>query len=473
IAMVHQHFTLVPAFTVAENLALDSEEKQRWTLGVGRWEAQQAAAPALERAAALGWKLDPDARISELSVGAQQRVEIVKALATNARLLIFDEPTAVLAGDEVEELFTVLRRLRDEGHAVILIAHKLAEILAVADRVTVLRRGNRVASCPVAETDARQLAAWMIGVGPPPPSPPPKNRGRGSDSTGLSRPFNSTTSAERQTEPVHEPFPPPVLGGRVREGSLAFSAAHLVVRDDRGVEAIKNVALEVRRGEIFGIGGVDGNGQTELAEALVGLRPLRSGTLSWEGGPFVAGVTPTLGYIPQDRRRVGLAVTMTVEENLLFRAVHDPAFRRGPFLKRRALRRLAADLIRTFDIRTPSATLPVSSLSGGNQQKVVVARALYAQPEWIVAVNPTRGLDIGATRFVHEQLQQARARGAALVLISTDLDEINALADRAAILSGGRLTEYQAGKTDETELGLLLGGLGAAQPPAEEGEETA
>jgi simple sugar transport system ATP-binding protein len=236
------------------------------------------------------------------------------------------------------------------------------------------------------------------------------------------------------------------------------------------VEAIKNVALEVRRGEIFGIGGVDGNGQTELAEALVGLRPLRSGTLSWEGGPFVAGVTPTLGYIPQDRRRVGLAVTMTVEENLLFRAVHDPAFRRGPFLKRRALRRLAADLIRTFDIRTPSATLPVSSLSGGNQQKVVVARALYAQPEWIVAVNPTRGLDIGATRFVHEQLQQARARGAALVLISTDLDEINALADRAAILSGGSLTEYQAGKTDETELGLLLGGLGEVQPATEDEE---
>src|SRR5581483_9271585 len=357
IAMVHQHFTLAPAFTVAENLALDSARGPGSGLPLGTFAAREAAAPALERAAALGWQLDPDARIADLSVGTQQRVEIVKALATQARLLIFDEPTAVLSGDEVEELFQVLRRLREEGHAVILIAHKLAEILAVADTVTVLRRGNRVASCPVAETDARQLATWMIGVSPDSPSPPPKNRGRGSDSTGLSRPFNSTTSAERQTEPVHEPFPPPDLGGRVREGSLAFSASHLVVRDDRGVEAIKNVALEVRRWEIFGIGGVDGNGQTELAEALVGLRPLRSGTLSWEGGPFVAGVTPTLGYIPQDRRRVGLAVTMTVEENLLFRAVHDPAFRRGPFLKRRALRRLAADLIRTFDIRTPSATL--------------------------------------------------------------------------------------------------------------------
>ncbi len=216
----------------------------------------------------------------------------------------------------------------------------------------------------------------------------------------------------------------------------------------------------MRRGEIFGIGGVDGNGQTELAEALVGLRALRSGGLTWEGGDFRAGLVPTVGYIPQDRRRVGLAVSMTIEDNLLFEAVRSPAFRRGPFLKRRALRKLAADLIRAFDIRTASAALPASSLSGGNQQKVVVARALYAQPEWIVAVNPTRGLDIGATRFVHAQLLQARARGAAIVLISTDLDEIAALADRAAILSGGRLTEFQAEQADRTDIGLLLGGLG-------------
>jgi simple sugar transport system ATP-binding protein len=498
IAMVHQHFALVPAFTVAENLALDAP-CQNFGLrasGVRGFAAKQAAAPALQRAAALGWPFDPDARISDLSVGAQQRVEIVKALATEARLLIFDEPTAVLAGGEVEELFSVLRRLRDEGNAVILIAHKLAEILAVADHVTVLRRGHRVASCQVSETDARQLAAWMIGeAGGPHPRPLPQEQGRGdallsglpqgspalwereepgsnSEASGYGgepaghgkqRPYAPNALRTEKQEPT---VPPPLflgegLGVGALRGNSVFVATEIVVQGDRGEEAIRGLSLEVRGGEIFGIGGVDGNGQTELAEALVGLRPVVSGTLTWNGGPFRAGRAPTTGYIPQDRRRVGLAVTMTVEDNLLFEAVRSPEFRRGPFLKRKALRRLATDLIRTFDIRTSGAGLPVSALSGGNQQKVVVARALYAQPEWIVAVNPTRGLDIGATRFVHTQLRQARARGAAIVLISTDLDELAALADRAAILAGGHLTEYRIEQADRTQLGLLLGGLGS------------
>ncbi len=522
IAMVHQHFTLAPAFTVAENLALDSARGPGSGLPLGTFAAREAAAPALERAAALGWQLDPDARIADLSVGTQQRVEIVKALATQARLLIFDEPTAVLSGDEVEELFQVLRRLREEGHAVILIAHKLAEILAVADTVTVLRRGNRVAYCPVAETDARQLATWMIGVspdsphplspssgGPHPPAPFPTRSSlarEGRDPTWDDcgphpRPLSRSVGEGRDLTPAPSPSQgegrrqagsPPSLIGRGAGGlgatpgkgagglgqtqakeaeepgaAAAFAARDILVRGDRGEVAIRGLSLEVARGEILGIGGVDGNGQTELAEALIGLRPIEAGTLSWEGGPFRAGVSPTTGYIPQDRRRVGLAVGMTVEDNLLFEAVRAPQFRRGPFLRRKALQRLASDLIRAFDVRTPSRTLPVSALSGGNQQKVVVARALHANPHWIVAVNPTRGLDIGATRFVHEQLRQARARGAAIVLISTDLDEIAALADRAAILSGGRLHPYQVSEVDQTQLGLLLGGLGAEQaaPP--------
>jgi simple sugar transport system ATP-binding protein len=222
---------------------------------------------------------------------------------------------------------------------------------------------------------------------------------------------------------------------------------------------VRGVSLAVGRGEIFGIGGVDGNGQMELAEALAGLRAVQSGALTWDGRPEM----PRAGYIPQDRRRAGLAVSMTVEDNLLFEAVQEPAFRLGPFLKRNALRRLADQLVAQFDVRTPGVTVPASALSGGNQQKVVVARALYSQPEWIVAVNPTRGLDIGATRFVHAQLLQSRERGAAIVLISTDLDELAALADRAAILAGGRLTEYAIDRGDATELGMLLGGLSVAE----------
>ncbi|HLV81313.1 MAG TPA: ATP-binding cassette domain-containing protein, partial [Chthonomonadaceae bacterium] len=431
IAMVHQHFTLVPAFSVAENLALDAPaEGAAW-----RYVPRQAAARAIERAAALGWPLDPEAVVADLSVGAQQRVEIVKALATEARLLIFDEPTAVLSGAEVAELFGVLRRLRDEGRAVILITHKLAEILAVADRVTVLRHGSRVASSPVAETDAPQLAFWMVGAAPAAPE--------GKESGGRQE--------DRSSRPP------------------ACAASDLVILGDRGEEAARGVSLAVRRGEIVGIGGVDGNGQTELAEALAGLRPLQAGAISWEGGLFLPGKSPRTGYIPQDRRRVGLALPMTVEDNLILEAVRQREYRRGLFLRRRRLRGLASELIRRFDIRTSSPTLPAAALSGGNQQKIVVARALRGEPEWIVAVNPTRGLDIAATRFVHAQLLQARSRGAAILLVSTDLDELAALSDRAAILSGGRLFDYALDRSDQTELGLLLGGYWSATAEEEAG----
>ena len=439
IAMVHQHFTLVPAFTVAENLALD-----RPASGFGLYAARAAAQPALARAESLGWKFDPAARVSDLSVGAQQRIEIVKALATDANLLIFDEPTAVLSPPEIDELFRVLRTLKGEGKAVILIAHKLAEILAVADVVTVLRRGVRVAHLPVANTDAQRLASLMVGeagVG---------FRGSGVGNTGN----RNTGNGEQGTGEAHSPMPEP------RTPKSSFSAVNLFVRGDRGERAIADLTLEARPGEIFGIGGVDGNGQAELAEALVGLRPIAGGKMTWNDGEFQPGIAPTTGYIPQDRRRAGLAVTMSIEENLLLEAARKPAYRVGPFLKRRALRTLAADLIQEFDIRTPSALLPASALSGGNQQKIVIARALYSKPDWIVAMNPTRGLDIGAMRFAHEQLRIARERGAAILLISTDLDEIFALSDRAGILSQGRLAPLDLAAGNAAEIGLLLGGAG-------------
>ncbi|MCW3095116.1 MAG: nucleoside transporter ATP-binding protein [Chthonomonadaceae bacterium] len=425
IAIVHQHFTLVPAFTVAENLALDAPATG-WQ-GAKPYRAKVAAARTLDYARSLGWELPADTRVASLSVGIQQRVEIVKALATDARLLIFDEPTAVLSRNEIDELFDVLRRQRDAGKTVLLIAHKLAEILAVADRVTVLRRGRRVASVPVVETNAEQLAAWMIGA--------------------VQAPSPEAVPSAASTE-ARAPLSPALICSGMR------------VRGDRGEQIVRDVAFTVARGEIFGIGGVDGNGQSELAEALTGLRPFEAETLTWEDRPFQPGTDPHIGYIPQDRRRIGLAVTMSVADNLLFDAVREREFHTGPFLRRRALSTLALNMIRDFDIRTPGPNLPVSALSGGNQQKIVVARSLRGQPDLIVAMNPTRGLDIGATRFVHSQLRQARECGAAVVLISTDLDELAAVADRAAILADGTLTEIELRAADETQVGLLLGGAG-------------
>lgn len=429
IAMVHQHFTLVPAFTVAENLALDTAR----TRNRGIYRALQVAEPALQRAAALGWELPANRRVADLPVGTQQRVEIVKALATDARILIFDEPTAVLAEAEIEELFAVLRLLRDQGHAVLLIAHKLKEILAVADRVTVLRRGVQVITRPVADCTAADLALWMVhGLETENRSPtvPPIR----SDSPTVSR----TELVSRET---------------------LMEVKGLTVRGGQGNLVLNGLNMTVRAGEILGIGGVDGNGQAELAETLVGLRKQEGGTLLWGGNAFTPGVAPRTGYIPQDRRRVGLATGLSVEENLLFDAVNNPEYRFGPLLRRRKLHDLAERLRRDYDIRVDSLQRPASTLSGGNQQKIVVARALHAHPDWIVAMNPTRGLDLGATRFVHAQLQAARDRGAAVVLISTDLDELAAIADRQAILSQGTLTEFQATQTDASQLGLLLGGV--------------
>lgn len=468
IAMVHQHFTLVPALTVFENLALAettpsslsssklSVNKQSITHLFSHsivsliqksayklnYRSEAVAVRTLDRANALGWPLDGQARISDLPVGVQQRVEIVKALATDARILIFDEPTAVLTGEEVENLFKVLQRLRAEGHAIILIAHKLAEIMAVGDIVTVLHRGRNVATVPVSAVTTTELAQWMV--------------------SGLRTQTSVVKLPPLVTVPVVD-APEVKVDANIGYDSIfepVLIAVGLNVCGDRGELALRDTELQVRSGEILGIGGVDGNGQTELAEALVGLRSLKSGTITWKGGAFDPGVSPHTGYIPQDRRRAGLALTLSVEDNLLFAAMHDSDYRWGPFINRHKLMALADSLRKIYDIRAESGRVPVSSLSGGNQQKIVVARALSPQPELIVAVNPTRGLDIGATQFVHTQIRKAKTRGAAIILISTDLDEIAALSDRQAILSSGSLTEYISGAQDPVQIGLLLGGLG-------------
>lgn len=386
IEMVHQHFMLVPEFTVEENLALAHLDQLATPL-----RSRTLAARAVATAQALGWPLNVTARTGDLSVGQQQRVEILKALASDAEVLIFDEPTAVLGPEEVDDLFQVLRRLARQGKAIILIAHKLSEVLAVADRVTVLRRGRLVAEALIGDVDARRLAEWMVGDLPP----------------------------ERHA-------------GTPSGSEVLVDALELVVQGDRGEMAVRSATFTVHRGEILGFGGVDGNGQVELAETLMGLRPLVSGTLGWAGGR-----APRRAYIPQDRQRDGLALTMSVLDNFLIDGQSAPQLRWGPFLRGGRIRAWAQQLVERFQIRVGHLEDPVSSLSGGNQQKVVVSRALAREPEMLVVVNPTRGLDLQAAHTVHERLRAAASSGVGVVLLSTDRDELEVLAHRTFFLDRG------------------------------------
>jgi general nucleoside transport system ATP-binding protein len=389
IRMVHQHFMLVSQLSVRENFALAEIEG-----GMRSLDANGLALSAFEKGRELGWEVDLDARAGELPVGVQQRIEILKALAGDAEVLILDEPTAVLSPSEVDELFGVLRKLRDQGKVVMLIAHKLSEVMAIADRVTVLRRGKFVSSCAIGGTNSSQLSNWMVGE------------------------FYSP----------NEWFPP-------ESGDALVEAIDLIGRDDRGVRAVDEVTVTVGKGEIFGIGGVDGNGQVELAEILAGVRKIESGSLKLSG---------KVAYIPQDRQHDGLALGMSIEENLLLGGI--PAeVRRGPFLVPGLVRNRAERLINEFGIKVGSASEQAGSLSGGNQQKIVVARTLSDAPEIVVAVNPTRGLDIKATAYVHDRLKEAAKHGAAVVLISTDTDELVELASRTMYLSRGKLSSQFLG----------------------------
>ncbi|MFZ4508969.1 MAG: ABC transporter ATP-binding protein [Fimbriimonas sp.] len=397
VEMIHQHFMLVPEFTVAENLAL-----ARLDGLAGGLDEAVLAAPALAKAKELNWEMPAKAKTSDLPVGVQQRLEILKALGGNSDVLIFDEPTAVLSPDEADDLFRVLRTLRDQGKIVILIAHKLSEVRAVCDRITVLRRGKFIATAPIGEASSDQLARWMVGELPP----------------------------------VLEKTPPTHL-----EPGLEVQDLHVV--GDRGEAAVRKLNLQVQRGEIFGLGGVDGNGQVELAEALAGVRSIASGSVHWRGAALDYDEVK-VAYIPQDRQEDGLAMGFTIQENLMLAGYRRPGFRQGPFLRMGSIRAWAATLIERFSIKAQDANELVASLSGGNQQKVVVSRNLDVQPDFLIAVNPTRGLDIKATEFVHRSIQIARDGGAAVLLISTDLDEVLGLADRHAFLSRGELKEGDA-----------------------------
>lgn len=385
IQMVHQHFMLVPQFSVDENLALAKLHSL-----AGGLRLAQLTRPVHELARQLKWDVSGPSRTGDLPVGVQQRIEILKALSEPSPILILDEPTAVLGPDEVQDLFRVLRTLKSEGRIVILIAHKLSEVLAIADRVTVLRHGRKVAETSIPETTADQLAQWMVG-----------------------------------DVPTQLDWQPP------EPGDVLIRARGLSVRDRSKVPQVDSVDLEVRRGEVLGIGGVDGNGQTELAEALAGLRPLAAGSLEV--------FSKKVAYIPQDRQSEGLAVEFSVLENLFISGHQQSEFRWGPFLRLGRARLWAQDMIQKYKIKCHSLDQSVRSLSGGNQQKVVLARSLDHQPDLLIAMNPTRGLDLHATSFVHDRLREAVQNGAGLILLSTDQDELAALATRTKFMSRGRL----------------------------------
>lgn len=386
VAIVHQHFMLVPRFSALENLALDQLGSLQ-----GATPFAEVRARAEEVLARVGWSLDLNAPVSSLPVGVQQRLEILKALMGHPRLLILDEPSAVLSPDEVLDLVRVVKALKGQGVTLILIAHKLSEVYAMADRVTVLRKGRLVAASPLAGLEQKQLASWMVGDFPGVVDAPP---------TGA-------------------------LGG------VLLRLTRATVAGDRGEDAVRDASLEVRAGEILGIGGVDGNGQLELAEALAQVRPLRAGELALESSP---------AYIPQDRQVDGLALGMPIWENLLIKGVSRADLFRGGLLSPGRIAVWAKQLIQDYSIKAGSPNDPARSLSGGNQQKVVVSRSLSGEPQIIVAMNPTRGLDIRASSFVHEELRKAALRGAGVVLVSTDLDELASLATRTLYMSSGKLS---------------------------------
>ncbi|KRT76124.1 MAG: ABC transporter-like protein, simple sugar transport system ATP-binding protein [Armatimonadetes bacterium CSP1-3] len=420
IGMVHQRFQLVPSLTAAESVTLGQEPRR----GVF-FDRARARAVVQELGARFGLAVNPGARIAELSVGEQQRVEILKLLYRQARLLVLDEPTTVLTPQEVAQLYEVLRRLVAEGRTVIFITHKLAEVLAASDRVTVLRRGCVVGTLPTREATGEGLARMIVG------ETMPAILARGGEPPG-----------------------PPML--RLERVSAA---------DDRGLPALVEITLEVRRGEILGIAGVEGNGQKELVEVATGVRRPTSGRFLLNGqdltrADVAARRRAGLAVIPEDRYTEGLSLPMTIEDNLI--ATRYRALATRGVLRMVAVRAESAALMRRFDVRAPHPRVSARTLSGGNLQRVVVARELGGEPAALIAAHPTRGLDIAAARFVHQQLLEMRTRGGAVLLISADLDEIMALADRIGVLFAGRIVgELSAAAATREQLGLLMAGRSA------------
>ncbi len=421
IGMVHQHFMLVEAFTVVENVMLGM------ATGLLTAKAERDVRASL---AALGetygLSIDPDARIADLSVGELQRVEILKALVKGADILILDEPTAVLTPQEAERLFVLLRRLAGEGRTIILVTHKLKEIMAVTDRVSVMRRGEMVATMETADTSPQHLAELMVGRSV----------------------LLDVDRAER----------PP--------GAVVLSVEGLSLIDARGQRRLDAVGFAVRAGEIVGIAGVSGNGQSELLDILAGLRRPTSGRILLDGEPIREGDDPTvlrergLRHVPEDRLKRGLVAAFDAADSAVLGCTAEPAFGPEPFLDRAAEVADCAARMESFDIRPPVPTLGTALFSGGNQQKLVLAREMERGPKLLLVGQPTRGVDVGAIALIHARLVALRDAGAAILLVSSELDEILALSDRILVMCGGRIVgERRAGETGEAELGLMMAGL--------------
>jgi simple sugar transport system ATP-binding protein len=454
VGMVHQHFMLVMTLSVAENVALGAEPRRG--LFFDRARAERAVADLSKE---LGFGIDPRASIALASVATQQRVEILKVLYRGAEVLILDEPTAALAPAEAEALLGTVRTLAAGGKSVILITHKLREVLAVADRVAVMRRGKLVAERRASETNAGELAELMVGDG----------SSASSAKKAVVAASRSAAAAPGEAEP---PVGSPARPAGVRRGERVAALRGARVRNERGAWALQGLELEIFAGEITAVAGVDGNGQTELAEVLVGLRVLDEGTL--ELAPAAAS-RDGLAHVPEDRQKRGLCLSMSVEENLVLGRHRAPDLvRRGPLdrVDGRARRRLAGQLVEALDVRPTDPRVMAASLSGGNQQKVIVARELLATPPrlaasaplaLVVAVQPTRGLDLGAIANVHARLREARDAGAAVLVVSLDLDEVRALGDRIVVMAAGRVAAELPAGADEALIGRhMLAGEGAA-----------
>lgn len=427
IGMVHQHFMLVPRLTVLENMAVGWEPRRGPFLDR---EGMRKRIEALVEE--YGLSVDPEARVEELSVGEQQRVEILKALYRGAEILILDEPTAVLTEQEVEALFKTIRALRDQGKAVVFITHKLHEAMTICDRVTVLRKGKKVGTVPTSEATPEKLAEMMVG-----------------------------------REVVFRVQPKPVQ----KEGKELLRVEGLTVHDERGLPAVRNVSFSLFDHEILGIAGVEGNGQKELVEALTGLRPPKAGKV-YVGGKEATGLSARelaqlgLVHIPEDRQATGLILPFSLAENVVLGRHREDGFALGPWVQlRRRIFRYAEEAVRTFSIVAPSVRVPVQNLSGGNQQRVVLARELGRKPKVVVAHQPTRGLDVAGMEFVWEKLLELREKGCGVLLVSMDLDEILMLADRVAVMYRGEIVGiWPREEADKHELGLaMLGGKVAAR----------
>ena len=423
VGMVHQHFRLVEPFTVAENVVLGDHRAAGRSFLLRSRALERKVAELGER---YGFAVHPRTRIWQLSVGEQQRVEILKALYREARILIMDEPTAVLTPQEAETLFVTLRAMAAEGRTVIFISHKLHEVKAVADRVTVLRAGRTVATITGAEATSRSLAALMVG-----------------------REIDEARRIER---------------GRPPRDDLALQVDGLSVEGDRGGAAVKDVSISVRAGEILGVAGVAGNGQRELAEAVYGMRPPLEGTVRvagklLRGGDPRAAIDAGIAHVPEDRLGTGLAPGLSVTQNAVLKTYRGPPVSWGPLLLLRKMRELALSLIRRYEVQTPGPDTEVRNLSGGNLQKLVLGREFEGSPRVLVAAQPTRGLDVGANETVHAYLRDAAADGVAVLMLSEDLDEIRALADRIVVMYEGEIVgELDPETVTVEEIGYLMAG---------------